>query len=97
MITDDVVQYHLREALQAGLAEMIGDHGLARYLRAETKMRLVSMSEDDLWELVRVTCPPDKTFEQVYMNYRQAIEELKASADWMKDLESYESEHRGRR
>jgi len=92
MVTDDVVKYHVLEALHAGVVEMSGDKELAHSLRAETKMRLISMSEEDLWELARVTCPPHKTFEQVYVSFKEEIDELKvSSSEWMKDLESYDS------
>jgi hypothetical protein len=64
MATNDVVKYHLREALRASLAESEGAPILSRNLHAETKMRLISMSEEDLWELAVVTCPPDKTIER---------------------------------
>ena len=92
MVTGDVVKYHILEALRAGVAEVTGDRELSRSLRAETKMRLISMSEEDLWELARVTCPPHETFEQVYGSFKEEIDELKVSAsEWMKDLESYDS------
>ena len=89
MVTGDVVKYHICEALRAGPAELHGDRELCRSLRAETKMRLISMSEEELWELARVTCSPHKTSEQVYVSFKEAIDELKVSAsEWMKDLES---------
>jgi len=87
MTVSDVVHYHLREALQAGLTE-IGDNGeSAGCLHAETRMRLISMSQDDLWELAVVTCPPNKTIKQVYESYINRVGELRNSAEeWMKDL-----------
>lgn len=81
MDANDVVMYHLREVLQAGIAEHDGDLALSRCLRAEAKRRLISMSEEELWELTRVTCPPDNTFEQVYENYKMEIEKLKESSN----------------
>ncbi len=92
MVTGDVAKYHIVEALRAGVAELTGDKELAHNLRAETKMRLISMSEEELWELARVTCPPHKTFEQVYAGFKESIDKLKISAnEWMKDLENYDS------
>jgi len=43
--------------------EIIGlrESGLSYSLHAATKMRLISMSDEDLWELARVTCPPSKS------------------------------------
>lgn len=86
MGASDVVRYHLLEALRAATTE---DERLARRLRAETMMRLVSMTEDELWELARVTCLPQQTFEQAYAIFKETIENLKASScEWMKDLET---------
>ena len=97
MDANDVVMFHLREVLQAGLAEHDGDL-VSRRLRAEAKIRLITMSEEELWELTRITCPPDKTFEQVYENYKMEIEKLKeSSGEWMKDLEGYGSAPGGKR
>jgi len=92
MVTGDVVKYHICEALRAGLAELHGNRELSHSLRAETKMRLISMSEEELWKLARVTCPPHKNFEQVYTGFKESIDKLKISAnEWMKDLENYDS------
>lgn len=89
MGTSDAVRYHLIEALRAAITE---DEHLARRLRAETRMRLVSMSDDDLWELTRATCPPQQTFEAAYASFKEAVDNLKASAsEWMKDLENYDN------
>jgi hypothetical protein len=91
MATSNVVKYHLREALRASLAESEGAPILSGNLHAETKMRLISMSEDDLWELAMVTCPPEKTVEQVWSSLMERVDELRESADeWMKDLERYD-------
>jgi len=62
MVTNDVVKYHLCEALRAALVEMDRDLGLSRCLHAETKMRLIRPPGEELQELTRVTCPPHKTF-----------------------------------
>jgi len=92
MVTGDVVKYHILEALSTAVAELDGDENLSRRLHAETKMRLISMSEEEIWELAMVTCPPYKTFEQVYVSFKEVIDELKVSASaWMKDLESCDS------
>jgi len=42
-----------------------------------------------------VTCPPAKTFEQVYVSFEEAVGELRSFAEWMEDLESYENKPRG--
>ena len=51
----DFVKYHLREALRGTTAEMDGDEDLSRRLHTEMRLRLISMSDEELWELARVT------------------------------------------
>lgn len=90
MTVSDIVHYHLREALQAGISDREDNCESARCHHAETKIRLISMSQEDLWELAVVTCPPTKTIEQVYTSLINRVEELRNSAkEWMKDLESF--------
>ena len=88
MEKQDFVKYHLREALRASVAETDGDEHLARRLRAGTKLRLIGMSDEQLWELAKQTsCPPEMPVELAYKRHKQAIEELKATAsEWMNDL-----------
>lgn len=89
MGTSDAVRYHLREALRAVTTE---DEHLARRLYAETRMRLISMSDDDLRELAMVTYPPHQTIEEAYAIFKETVDNLKASAsEWMKDLENHDS------
>jgi hypothetical protein len=82
-----VIKYHLLQALAAGVAQMEGDEANSRRLRAEVKERLINMSDEELWELARVTTPPEQTVESGYKKLKQAIEEHRATAnEWMKDL-----------
>ena len=82
------VKYHLREALRSAAAGVEGDEDLSRCLRAETKLRLIGMSDEQLWELARQTsCPPEMPVELAYKRHKQAIEELKATvSEWRNDL-----------
>ena len=84
----DFVKYHLREAVRGAAAEVDGDEDLSRRLRAEARLRLVGMSDEQLWELAKQTsCPPEMPVELAYKRHKQAIEELKATAsEWMNDL-----------
>ena len=84
----DFVKYHLRQAVRAARAEQDGDEGLARHLYAETKLRLMCMSDQELWELAKLTSShPDRPVELVYKAIKQAMEEHRATAsEWMKDL-----------
>jgi len=84
----DFVKYHLREALHASIAESNGDEALSRRLNAETKLRLLNMSDEELWELAKQTsCPPEMPVELAYEAHKQAVEECRATAsEWMNDL-----------
>ena len=82
------VEHHLREALRGAAAEANGDEELSRRLHAETKLRLIGMSDKELWELAKLTAsPPERPVELVYKGIKQAIEEHRATADgWLMDL-----------
>ena len=88
MTSRDFVGYHIVEALRGAGAEAEGDEELSRCLHAETKARLIQMSDEELWELARLTSsPPERPVELAYKGHKQKIEELKATAsEWMKDL-----------
>ena len=81
-------EYHLHEALRSNIADAEGNVCVARRLNAETKLRLMRMSDEELWELARLTsCPPERSIEATYVSYKQRIEELETtSGNWMRDL-----------
>ena len=82
----DFIRYHLRQALDAADAELNGNENLARRLHAQTKLRLICMTDEELWELAKETSS-HKRVELVYKGYKQKIEELKATLnEWMKDV-----------
>jgi len=61
MAKRDLVHYHLVEVLRGAQAAADGDDDLARRLRAMTKLRLITMSEEELWRLAELTsCPPSR-------------------------------------
>ena len=83
----DFIKYHLREAFRSAAAEADGDEDLSRRLRAETRLRLIGMSDEQLRELAKQTSCPGMPVELAYKRHKQAIEELKATAsEWMNDL-----------
>ena len=88
MAKQDFVKYHLREALCAGIAQMGSDMRLAKRLQAEVKLRLIGMSDDELWELAKLTAdPPLRPVELAYEDHKRRVEELRATAsEWMHDL-----------
>ena len=88
VVNRDFVKYHLREALRGAIAEANGDEALSRCLHAETKLRLMNMSDEELWEIAKQTSsPPERPVELVYKGIKQEIEKVKATATkWMNDL-----------
>ena len=79
---------HLVEALRGAIAEAEGNIRLSQRLHAETQLRLIRMSDEDLWELAKQTsCPPERSVESVYKIYKQRIDELKATpSEWISSL-----------
>ena len=88
MANRDYVKYHLREAVRGAAAEVDGDEDLSRRLRAEARLRLIGMSDEQLWELAKLTAsPPERPVELAYKAHKQAVEECRATAsEWMDDL-----------
>jgi len=82
------LKYHLIEAARASAAEAEGKEKLARRLHAATKMRLINMSDDELWELaVILAIPQGKPVQQVFHGFKQAVEEHKSTMkEWVGDL-----------
>lgn len=88
MAKQDFIKYHLREVSRGAAAEVNGDEVLSRRLHAETKLRLISISDEELWELAKATsCPPERPVELVYKGIKQAIEEHRTTAsEWTNDV-----------
>lgn len=84
----DFVRHHVVWALRAGVADADGDEDLSRRLHAQTRLRLISMSDEELWQLTKlISSPPERPVELVYEKFKQAIEEWKATAsEWVGDL-----------
>lgn len=89
MTNKDFARHYLVETLLGGGAEADGNDELSRRLRAKTKLGLISMPDEELWELARVTSsPPERPPELAYQNYKQAIEKLRATkSEWLPDLQ----------
>lgn len=85
----DSVIYHLRQALLGALAEADGDEASSKYLHAQTKFRLIAMSDEELWELTKMMAlHSERPVEIVYQELKGEIKELKQTAtEWMKDLQ----------
>ncbi len=88
VVNRDFVKYHLHVVLRGAIAETNGDEALSRCLHAETKLRLMNMSDEELREIAKQTLsPPERPVELVYKGIKQEIEKVKATATkWMNDL-----------
>ena len=84
----DFIDYHLRQAILICAAEAQNDDRLSRHLRAQMKLRLISMSDKELWKLAtRLFYPLTKSTEAVYEELKQAIAQHVANrGDWINDL-----------
>ena len=88
MANRDHVRFHLRKATLASIAESDGNENLSRRRHAEVKLRLISMSDEELWELAERTAdPPMRPVEMSYQEHKRKVEKLRETAsDWTKDL-----------
>jgi len=84
----DFIIEHLREALVAGLAEAEGNEKLSRKLRARTKLRLITMSEDELREFAGLSaCLPERPVDKVYQQLVDEVEKLRQTGEnWKNDI-----------
>lgn len=88
MINSELVRYHVRCAVRAGMAEASGFKELADRLRAQGNLRLMIMSDDELRELSRIlTHIPTRPTEVVYQELKQVVDEQsKACDEWLSAL-----------
>ena len=78
------IEYHLLEAVQAAAAEAEGKEELSRHLHAATRLRLINMPDDDLWDLsVLFAIPMEKTVPEVFHSFKLAVaEHKKTMKEW---------------
>ena len=75
------VEQHIVDCVRAAVVEANGEKEKAARLRAQARLRLVSMTDDEVWELAKKTCfPPKRTAEEAYWDIKQTISEYKESA-----------------
>ncbi|MFO8100877.1 MAG: hypothetical protein R6U37_01720 [Dehalococcoidia bacterium] len=84
----DLVRYHVQSAIRAAMAESNGLKEEATRLRAQGNLRLMVMSDEELWELARMLShPPARTVDSVYWELIDSIEERrKTASEWMEFL-----------
>jgi len=84
----DFIKYHLKKAVLGAFVEAVGNEDLSRCLHAQTKLRLISMSDEELLKLAKLTAsPPERPVELVYKEFEQVVKKLRATAgEWINDL-----------
>ena len=88
MTNRDFAWYHLCEGLHAAVAESDGDEDLSRRVHAEAKLRLMSMTGEDLRELAKLASSfLDRPVEVSYQETKRAIAQHRVTAsEWLNDL-----------
>ncbi|MBM3133289.1 MAG: hypothetical protein FJZ95_09720 [Chloroflexi bacterium] len=79
------VEQHIVDCLRAAIVEANGEPEKAARLRAQAKLRLICMSDAEVWELAKRTCfPPKRSALEAYKDIKGTIEEYKATTDeWL--------------
>ncbi|MDD5093951.1 MAG: hypothetical protein PHV74_06185 [Dehalococcoidia bacterium] len=79
------VEQHIIDCIRAAMVEARGEEQKAARLRAQGKLRLVCMSDEEIWELAnRTCCPPRRPAEDAYYDIKQTIAEYRATTDeWL--------------
>ena len=81
MDSSQFVEYHIVDCIRVAIVEANGEKEQAARLRAQARLRLVCMADDEVWELAKKTCfPPKRTAEDAYHDIKQTIEEYKTTA-----------------
>ena len=76
---------HVIEALQSAAAEVDGNEELAKHTMAETRLRLISMNDDELRDLAAIfAILGGKPFGECYRQFKQSVEEHRITmAEWL--------------
>ena len=76
---------HVIEALRAAAADVDGNEEMAEHLMAETRLRLLSMNDDELRDLAAIfaiLC--GKPFDECYRHFKQSVEEHRETMEaWL--------------
>jgi len=81
------LRHHIIWAVRGGAADADGNEDLSRRLYAETKLRLICASDEELWELAKLLSFSQMPVELAYEETKRAIDEHKATvSEWIRDL-----------
>lgn len=83
-----VVLQHIIDCVRAAVTEAEGKEEEAARLRAQCKLRLVCMTDEEVGKLAEITCHTSgKTHEQAIEDLHETIEHYKQTSDeWLGDL-----------
>lgn len=84
----NLVRFHIQSAIRAAVAESKGMRDEATRIRAQGNLRLMVMSDSELWELARLLShPPARTVDCVYRELIDSVDERRKSAgEWIEAL-----------
>jgi uncharacterized protein YjiS (DUF1127 family) len=76
---------HVIEALQAAAADVDGNEEKAKRIMAETRLRLLSMNDDELRDLAAIfAILRGKPFDECYQQFKQSVEEHRETMEeWL--------------
>ena len=85
---DDLfVRRHLVESLLAALAEAQGFDEIAKHKRAQARLRLCTMSHDQLWLFAEYISTEDKSPNDTFVDIGlQKSESINTADNWLRDL-----------
>lgn len=94
MLKQDFVKQHLRLALLGAIAEADGNEAVSRSMHADTQRRLISMSDEELWQLANLTTSPSKaSVELAYDELKGRVKTLAANSnDQIEDIAEQQPE-----
>lgn len=82
------VSQHIFDSLRAALAEASGCEDEARRLTAQSRLRLLTMSNEETWELAQlISTHADNHIEKIHNDILGAIEDHRSIAEeWIPDI-----------
>lgn len=81
MKSNDFVERHIAECVRAAVVDANGDREKAVRLRAQARLRLICMTDKDIWELAEKFASPSRNTAQAFHDIKRTVAEYKASAD----------------
>ncbi len=79
------IEQHVIDCVRAAIAEMAGEEERASRIRAQGKLRMMCMSEEELLELAKLTCySSKKSIKEASADLKDLIAKYEATSDdWL--------------